>query len=108
MTLYVTLQILCEFYSVITNPKRIAVSSSSAEAVQIILDLLDLPGVQILASPVNSVTGLLQLLKRKPVTGGAIFDLQIAATMQANNIQTIYTFNTDDFEVVPELKVITP
>ena len=32
VTLYVTSQILCEFYSLITNPRRVAVVSSPAQA----------------------------------------------------------------------------
>ena len=36
VTLYVTSQILCEFYSLITNPRRVAVASSPAEALRII------------------------------------------------------------------------
>lgn len=37
-----------------------------------------------------------------------MFDLQIVAMMQANNIHRIYTFNTVDFTVFPELVVINP
>jgi predicted nucleic acid-binding protein len=48
------------------------------------------------------------LLQRHPVTGGDVFDLQLVATMQANDVQRIYTFNTGDFEVFPELAVIAP
>jgi predicted nucleic acid-binding protein len=48
------------------------------------------------------------LLRRRPVTGGDIFDLQIVATMQANGVQRIYTFNVADFEVFPELAVVIP
>jgi predicted nucleic acid-binding protein len=51
---------------------------------------------------------LLDLLRRRPVTGPEIFDLQIVATMKANDIRTIYTFNAGDFEVFPELTVIVP
>jgi predicted nucleic acid-binding protein len=36
ITLYVTSQILCELYSVITNPRRVAVASSPKEALQVI------------------------------------------------------------------------
>jgi len=54
------------------------------------------------------VAGWMELLARRPVTGGAVFDLQIVATMQANGIQRIYTFNTDDFEVFSELEVVVP
>lgn len=61
-----------------------------------------------LPAPAKAVTGLLELLKRSAVTGSDVFDLQIVATMQANNIQRIYTFNTADFQEFPELAVITP
>ena len=50
----------------------------------------------------------MELLRRHPVAGGDVFDLQIVATMQANGVQRIYTFNTDDFEVFPELTAVTP
>ncbi|MBV9676410.1 MAG: hypothetical protein JO185_08750, partial [Acidobacteriaceae bacterium] len=43
-----------------------------------------------------------------PVTGGAVFDLQLAAAMLANDVQRIYTFNAEDFEVFPELIVVVP
>jgi predicted nucleic acid-binding protein len=47
-------------------------------------------------------------LLRHPVTGGDVFDLQIIATMQANDIRRIYTFNTRDFETFAELAVVAP
>ena len=40
----------------------------------------------------------MELLQRHPVSGGDVFDLQIVATMQANGIERIYTFNRGDFE----------
>ena len=40
----------------------------------------------------------MSLLRRRPVTGGDVFDLQIVASMQANGLQRIYTFNKGDFE----------
>ncbi len=106
--LYVTSQILCEFYSVITNPRRVAVPSSPTEALSIISAILALSGIHVLPIPARAVAGWMQLLRRRPVTGGDVFDLQIVATMQANGIQRIYTFNTDDFEVFSELTVLTP
>jgi predicted nucleic acid-binding protein len=47
-------------------------------------------------------------VRRHPVTGGDVFDLQIIATMQANGVHRIYTFNTEDFDVFPELAAVTP
>ena len=106
--LYVTSQILCEFYSIVTNGRRVRNACSSAEAVRIVSDLLSLPGLRILPAPAEIVEGWMRLLARNPVTGADIFDLQIAATMLANGIQRIYTFNVADFEVFVELTVVTP
>jgi toxin-antitoxin system PIN domain toxin len=107
-TLYVTSQVLCEFYSLITNPRRVAAPCSPTEALGIISALLALPGVYVLPSPVGAVTGWMELLERHPVTGGDVFDLQLVATMKANNVERIYTFNTEDFEVFPDLAVLIP
>ena len=108
VSLYVTSQIICEFYSLITNPKRTAMAWSSVEAVQLISELLASPGLKVLPAPAQAVAGLIELLKRSAVTGSDVFDLQIVATMQANNIRRIYTFNTGDFLKFSELTVITP
>ena len=108
IALYVTSQILCEFYSLITNPRRVAVASSPTSALRMISAILAFPGLHVLPTPTRAVVGWMELLQRHPVTGGDVFDLQIVATMQANGVQRIYTFNTADFEVFPELTVVTP
>jgi hypothetical protein len=108
VTLYVTSQILCELYSVVTNPRRVAVVSSPTEALSIISAMLALPGLQVLPTPARAVAGWMRLVQRHPVAGANVFDLQIVATMQANGINRIYTFNSDDFKVFSELVVLTP
>ena len=70
--------------------------------------MLALPGLFVLPTPARAVAGWMQLPQRHPVTGGDVFDFQIVATMQANGIQRICTFNTDDFKVFPELAVLAP
>ncbi|MGC9950020.1 MAG: TA system VapC family ribonuclease toxin [Bryobacteraceae bacterium] len=107
-TLYLTSQSLCEFCSIVTNSRRVAAPRSPADALQAISALLALPGIRLLAIRANAVTGWMALLQRRPVTGGDVFDLQLVATMQAHNIQRIYTYNSKDFEVFPELTVIAP
>jgi predicted nucleic acid-binding protein len=47
-SLYVTSQILCEFYSIITNVRRFPKAVSPAEEVRILSTILALPGLQIL------------------------------------------------------------
>jgi predicted nucleic acid-binding protein len=88
---------LCEFCSIVTNPRRVVVVSSPTQALNIIAAALALPGLHVLPTPIRAVAGWMQLLQRHPVTGGNVFDLQIVATMQANGINRIYTFNSNDF-----------
>ena len=108
VTLYVTSQILCEFYSIITNPRRVAAPLSAADALSVLSLLLTFPGLHLLPLPVSAVAGWMTLLQRRPVLGANIYDLQIVATMQANGIQRIYTFNTTDFTAFSELVVVNP
>jgi predicted nucleic acid-binding protein len=103
VTLYVTSQIFCEFYSVVTNPRRVANACSPAAALVAIFSLL-----RVLPVPTHTVEELIRLLRRRPVIGGDIFDLQIIATMNVNGIPRIYTFNTADFAGFPEIVPLTP
>lgn len=105
-TLYVTSQVLCEFYAVVTNPRRVLNPRTAASAIAAISDLLLF--LQVLPVPTRTVEGWLEMLRRRPVTGGAVFDLQLAAAMMANGVSRIYTFNTDDFKPFPEIETLTP
>ena len=105
-TLYTTAQIICEFYSIVTNARRVAKPRPSAEAFIAISGLVAI--LQTLPVPVSTVETLLGLIRRHPVTGGDIFDLQIVATMIANGVFRIYTFNAEDFEAFSELEVLAP
>jgi hypothetical protein len=105
-TLYVTSQVLCEFYSIVTNARRVPTPRSPADALGAISALLTF--LHVLPIPARAVEGWLDLLRRHPVVGGDVFDLQLVATMQANNVNRIYTFNSVDFEVFSELVVAVP
>jgi predicted nucleic acid-binding protein len=105
-TLYVTSQILCEFYSVVTNPRRVTQARSTADALQAITGFLAF--LHVLPIPARAVEGWMDLLRRRPVTGADVFDLQLVATMLANDVSRIYTFNGSDFAAFPELAVLTP
>lgn len=105
-TLYITLQVLCEFYSIVTNPRRVAKPPTPADALTAISGFIT--RLHLLPVPVDTVKKWLDLLKRRPVLGGDVFDLQLAATMLANGIQRIYTFNDQDFRAFTELIVLIP
>jgi uncharacterized protein len=78
VTLYVTSQIICEFYSVVTNPRRVAKPRSYADALAAISSPLGF--LRVLPVPAHTVEELIRLVRRQPVTGGDIFDLQILRT----------------------------
>jgi predicted nucleic acid-binding protein len=105
-TLYVTSQILCEFYSVVTNPRRVPNPRSPEDARTAISGFIAY--LYVLPIPVRTEELWLDLLRRRPVRGPKIFDLQIVASMLANGIQRIYTYNITDFEAFSELEVLTP
>ncbi len=105
-TLYVTSQILCESYSIVTSARRVPNPRTAADAIAAIVSLLSF--LEVLPIPARAVEEWIQLLRRRPVTGGDVFDLQLAATMLANDIFRIYTFNTSDFESFAELAVLMP
>jgi len=105
-TLYVTSQILCEFYSVVTNPRRVTQARSMTDALQAISGFLAF--LHVLPIPARAVEGWMDLLRRRPVTGADVFDLQLVATMLANGVSRIYTFNGADFAAFHELAVVMP
>ena len=105
-TFCVTSQLLCEFYSIVTNARRVPKSRSASEAAYAISAMLVF--LRVLPVPAAAVEAWLDLLRRHPVTGGDVFDLQIVAVMLAHNIKHIYTFNASDFTVFSELAVHEP
>jgi predicted nucleic acid-binding protein len=66
--LYATSQIFCEFYSIVTNARRVSKPRSSAEALDAISDLLAF--LHVLPVPAHAVEGWMNLLRRHPITGG--------------------------------------
>src|ERR1700730_18466582 len=96
--LRVTSQVLAEFFSIVTNRKRVTLPRSPEEAVRAIDLILALPGISMLPVPEETVSHWLELVRLKPVVGGMIFDLQLVATMRANGVSRIYTYNRSDFE----------
>jgi len=105
-TLYVTSQILCECYSIVTNRRRVLKPRSTGEAISAIAGLLSF--LHVLPVPARPVEGWLDLLRRRPVAGGEIFDLQLAAAMLANGVARVYTYNGGDFAGFEELTVVEP
>ena len=71
VTLYVTSQILCEFYSVVTNAKRVPNPRSPEDAVDAISRLLIY--LRVLPMPIGTENLWLDLLRRHPVKGPKVY-----------------------------------
>ena len=74
------------------------------DALKALADLLAF--LHVLAVLAHTAQGLMELLQRHAICGGDVFDLQIVATMQANGIERIETFNRRDFEAISGFSVI--
>ena len=105
-TLYVTPQILCEFYAIVTNARRVKEPRTSADGLAALSGMLGF--LRVLPVPGGVIDEVMALLRRRPVTGGEVFDLRIIATMKLNGIDRIYTFNTDDFKPFAEIEALAP
>jgi len=103
-----TSQVLAELFSIPTNPKRVSDPRTPEEAVAAIEAILAIPGVAVLAVPSDVTSRWLGLLRQRPVRGGAVFDLQLAATLVANGVRRLCTYNREEFEGLPDLKVFRP
>ena len=99
-------QNLLEYLAVVTNPKRVEHPLSPEEALKNIDMYISSLNV---ISPKSTTVALLQrLLKAKPVTKGKVFDLYLVATALDNDIAQICTWNTADFEGIPQIEAVTP
>lgn len=106
--LCVTSQSLAEFYSLVTNPKRVASPRTVDEALATVEAIASLPGLTVLPVPFDVVPRWVELCRKSPVKGARIYDLQIIAVMLANGVQRICTFDVEDFAPFKDIQVEVP
>lgn len=101
-------QCLAEFFSLVTNPKRVALAKSPADALAAVEAIASLPGLEVLPVPIDVVSRWVDLCRQHPVKGAEIYDLQIIAVMLANGIRRICTYNTTDFARFADISAQVP
>ncbi len=106
--LHLSPQILAEFYSTVTSPKRVTEPYSPLEAIEFIETLLSYEHVVVLPISQDVPSRWISLLKIAEVRGPHVFDLQIAATMLAHGLRKLVTYNGQDFKNVSEVQVSEP
>ena len=107
-TICLTSQVLAEFFAIVTNPKRVSDPRTPDDAVTAIEAVLALPGATLLPVTPQVTSRWIEMVRLRPVRGGAVFDLQLIATLAANGVDRICTFNRADFEGFPGLEIVTP
>ena len=106
--LYISPQILTEFYSTITSSKRVTVPYAPMDAVMFIETLLRMRAHSCSTDLPEVSDRLLALLKTYGVKGPLVFDLQIVATMLVHGVTKIFTYNVRDFDRFADLEVVEP
>ena len=105
-SLCVSPQVFAEFYSVVTNSRRVTAPFSPAEA-RAFIDAI-LPRFEVAPMLGAVVTRWAELAETHRVRVADIFDLQLVATMLENGVRRIYTYNRSDFQLFNELEIVTP
>jgi len=101
-------QVLLEFFSVSTNPRRVFNPVSTQDALAEIQRYLNSLFIRMIYPPPDGLKGLLKLYERYSVQSQEIFDLYLIVTMLANNVRNVYTFDDTVFRKFKEIEVLIP
>lgn len=101
-------QVLFEFFSVITNPKRVETAWTAEKAVRAMDKYYRAKGVGKIYPAPDAPRDVLDLLRTHEVKGRGIFDLHLVVTMLSNGVNRICTYNEKDFSKFSEVEVLSP
>jgi toxin-antitoxin system PIN domain toxin len=99
-------QVLLEFFSVATHPRRTQHPLGPEAAWQ---DVATFRAALPVLDPRPGALSMLEelVVSRRPL-GGAIYDLYLAAQMRSHGIGSVCTYNGSDFAGVPGISTVTP
>ncbi len=106
--LILTEQSLLEFYSVITDSKRVEKPVSPQIAQKEINKYYQSDFFVIIHPLTTTFEIFLDIIAGREVKRGKIFDFYLAATALSNKIRTIYTEDEKDFRDIKGLKTVNP
>jgi len=101
-------QVLNEFFAIVTDPRRVSNPRTQLEARLEIEKYLYSKNILKIHPGPEIIEKTLDLLKQHEITKQKIFDLQLVATMLANNVTHLYTYNHDDFSKFKEIEILIP
>ena len=103
-----THQTLYEFYSVITNPRRVGKPLDPEKAAEICQDLWNNPKVHKISQKPSTPNLVFTKSQELGLIGADVFDCVLTMTAVENDVEAIYTENTRDFERFGLLTVENP
>jgi len=101
-------QNIYEFYSVVTNPKRVQPAITCEKAAEICRSMHESPELVKIHPSVNTPIIALSLAEEHGISGSEIFDCVLAAIMKENSVDIIYTQNVRDFKKYEFMRVEDP
>ena len=104
----VPVQVLREFFAVITDPRKVSSPLSYADAAQEVENYLDSTSIRKIYSSPTSLAILLELIRKHGLRCQEVHDGNIVATLLANGVSHLYTHNVGDFAKFPMLTVDDP
>ena len=108
LSLCVCPQVLNEFFAVVTNPKRVSNPRDQKEALREMERYYHSKNILKIYPSSAIIERIMDLLRRYEVTRQEIFDVQLVATMLANNVTRLYTYNQSHFIRFKEIEALTP
>ncbi|MGI0078658.1 MAG: PIN domain-containing protein [Nitrososphaerales archaeon] len=105
LRLYISTQSVLEFFSVMTNPRKIKPTPSSQDVTRICSDLLLTRKIRKIF-PQTATGEAIEIAEKKSLRGPQIFDCLLAVTAKQNQIDRIWTENLSDFKYFEELVAV--
>lgn len=99
-------QVLFEFFAVVTNPSRVA----SPVAAQVALSEMEKlsKDFAFVTPPSDVHERVVALLRQTGFGSRHVYDVVMAATLLANGLTNIYTYDAERFSKIPGVTVLTP
>lgn len=98
-------QVLYEYFSIVTRANMVASPLTVAEALSDVETLAE--AFPLIFPPVDHVQRTVALMRQAGLSRRHIFDVGLVATMLANGVTRIYTFD-DDYHRIPGITVLVP
>ena len=106
--LFLTEQSLLEFYSVITDHRRVKKPVTFGVAQKEIAKYYQNSIFKIICPTASTFAIFLRIITHRKIKGAKIFDFYLAATALSNGVETIYTENDRNFKKIKGLRVVNP